>query len=485
MSEHDQTDAIEEPIELGDAVLDKLTSQLRAIDSTIMEVQSTGTIGQDDVASVESFVPGLLTDNYPSGGYTLERSSQNVAIALEEMDTKAKILIGAIVAAAIALIIKIFSWIFGKEEEAGGGGGGGGKDEVKKDFEDQKKKMQAISDKYNAQEKVVQTLAKEVAEAGSSTNKNLHTNIDKSTSERLEKVTLGLKFDYDCTDQAKIDEHIMRVQNAVLDQLNEQLSDIVIKDIMRVRWVDFMLKFKNKYISEISSRIEMLAKTLIDAYPNTIVDVKKDQVLHDYYQDMLRTLRATDYITSTITHEDDPKPIIQGMVASVKEGISLGGTRKNVSRRFQDYQHVDITSVQGLDKFMTEMEQSVVMLRMEFTRDIKTGQLIEKIRDSFKQIHKKATEIDKKEITTPHLEDKSLLIANRRKEFNSQMDALSKHTKHFAEIYHLMRHIRDALKRDYNNITNALHRIHESKHVILLANAEALRNLKQQAKDKK
>ena len=85
----------------------------------IDNVVETGEFGMDDVIVIESLMPGLAFENYPTGGFSAQRSTLNASIGLEmAMDAKRLLLVGGIAA--------LFGAIFAAIRKFTGGGGGSG-----------------------------------------------------------------------------------------------------------------------------------------------------------------------------------------------------------------------------------------------------------------------------------------------------------------------------------------------------------------------
>lgn len=81
------------------------------------EIADNNGINYDAVLSVESIVPGLLTRNMPTGGYSFETSKTNLAISLEAINAgKLTLLTGAVVIICgfiYKMVQKIINWISG------------------------------------------------------------------------------------------------------------------------------------------------------------------------------------------------------------------------------------------------------------------------------------------------------------------------------------------------------------------------------------
>ena len=93
----------------------------------IDNVVETGEFGMDDVIVIESLVPGLAFENYPTGGFSAQRSTLNASIGLEmAMDAKRLLLVGGIAALFGAIFAAIRKFTGGGGGSGDGGGGGGG-----------------------------------------------------------------------------------------------------------------------------------------------------------------------------------------------------------------------------------------------------------------------------------------------------------------------------------------------------------------------
>ena len=90
--------------ETKQAELEKVYEELNDIHSNLA---TAGEITTDQVVALESLCPGILTDNYPAGGY----SRENYKLAMEEIDFKRIAIIGGIIAAVVAVIVGLLTWL--------------------------------------------------------------------------------------------------------------------------------------------------------------------------------------------------------------------------------------------------------------------------------------------------------------------------------------------------------------------------------------
>lgn len=70
-------------------------------------IAKTGEISVESIATLESHVPGMLTDSYPPGGYT----GDNIKLAMEQISFRQGILLGGILAAIISIILGILKFL--------------------------------------------------------------------------------------------------------------------------------------------------------------------------------------------------------------------------------------------------------------------------------------------------------------------------------------------------------------------------------------
>ena len=93
-------------------------------------------ICQADIVSLESVSPGIITNDYPLYIFSVEPSKQNLDIAMEKIDFLKAGIIGAVIAAVVAFLTKIFK--------------SGNRKDYKKDSEDKKKEFDKAEDKFDA-----------------------------------------------------------------------------------------------------------------------------------------------------------------------------------------------------------------------------------------------------------------------------------------------------------------------------------------------
>lgn len=92
----------------------KLSTTLEAFEELYENIASSMTISQEEVVQFESLQPGVLLNNYPAGGYSVDRSDKNIKVALESADIGKGVLIGAVVALLVKGLISLFKWIYNK-----------------------------------------------------------------------------------------------------------------------------------------------------------------------------------------------------------------------------------------------------------------------------------------------------------------------------------------------------------------------------------
>lgn len=118
------------------------------------EIQATGAISQETMVSMETMFPGIMTDNYPNGGYNLS----NLNLAIEGINFKQTLLLGGIIAAVIGVIVTLLRLV-GLSFERSSTSSTTAKERVKETNEKMKEKVEEIK----TADKVIDELAREVS----------------------------------------------------------------------------------------------------------------------------------------------------------------------------------------------------------------------------------------------------------------------------------------------------------------------------------
>lgn len=113
----------------SDEILIQITAQEQDLDradalaNLQAEITQAGAISRQDVMTAEAIAPGVLLDNYPRGGWTEERSTQNLKVSLEFMDKKMAVFAGIGVLGLLAAILRFFLKKDKSSDSSSGGGG--------------------------------------------------------------------------------------------------------------------------------------------------------------------------------------------------------------------------------------------------------------------------------------------------------------------------------------------------------------------------
>lgn len=113
----------------SDEILIQITAQEQDLDradalaNLQAEITQAGAISRQDVMTAEAIAPGVLLDNYPRGGWTEERSTQNLKVSLEFMDKKMAVFAGIGVLGLLAAILRYFLKKDKSSDSSSGGGG--------------------------------------------------------------------------------------------------------------------------------------------------------------------------------------------------------------------------------------------------------------------------------------------------------------------------------------------------------------------------
>lgn len=101
--------------------------QLFDLEQLAMSIERAGGMNQRFALESERIVPGLLvTDRVPVGFYSKDTSATRLRVSLEEITKGMWALIAAGIAAALALLYKLYKWFSGDKSADGEGGGSGG-----------------------------------------------------------------------------------------------------------------------------------------------------------------------------------------------------------------------------------------------------------------------------------------------------------------------------------------------------------------------
>lgn len=109
----------EQPLLRGD--MDKI----HKLERLALEAYDAGVISLNTVSQMEACLPGVIFNNYPEGGFSVEPSKQNITVALENAFVKTNGVKLAIIATLIAFIFKYVTSINSTKFATGGAGGGG------------------------------------------------------------------------------------------------------------------------------------------------------------------------------------------------------------------------------------------------------------------------------------------------------------------------------------------------------------------------
>lgn len=91
------------------------------------DLERVGGINQDFVMEAERLLPGVLvSDKVPLGFFSVSTSATRYRMSMEEVTKGIWALIAAGIAAALAVIYKLYKWFTGDSSDKAGGGGGGG-----------------------------------------------------------------------------------------------------------------------------------------------------------------------------------------------------------------------------------------------------------------------------------------------------------------------------------------------------------------------
>ena len=107
--------------------------QLFDLEQLALSIEKAGGMNQRFAMESERIVPGLLvTDRIPLGFYSKDTTATRLRVSLEEITKGMWALIAAGIAAALAMLYKLYKWFTGdKSADGEGGGGGGGSSESK------------------------------------------------------------------------------------------------------------------------------------------------------------------------------------------------------------------------------------------------------------------------------------------------------------------------------------------------------------------
>lgn len=101
--------------------------QIHDLSALADDIEKLGGINQDFVLEAERLVPGILvSDKVPLGFYSVSTSATRYKVSLEEVSKGIWALIAAGVAAALAVVYKLYKWFTGDSSDGDGGSGGGG-----------------------------------------------------------------------------------------------------------------------------------------------------------------------------------------------------------------------------------------------------------------------------------------------------------------------------------------------------------------------
>jgi len=104
------------PVLLEDLkLIESLESALDDLNDLRITIVQNGGIDRAMAASMESFVPELLARR-PLNSFSLHQSITNYQISLEEIDKKRLGIYAGLTAALMAIVWKIYKWLFGKKE---------------------------------------------------------------------------------------------------------------------------------------------------------------------------------------------------------------------------------------------------------------------------------------------------------------------------------------------------------------------------------
>lgn len=463
MSDTQELDTHDTPIELGDAILDKLVSDLQKIEDTTREVQSSGQINQDVVASVESYFPGLLTDSYPAGGYTEHMSSVNVSVALEELTTKAKILIGAIIAAFLGLLVKILSWMFGAEESGKGNGGGGGKDdrpaktkkdvEVKLQNELQKEKEHILK----TQEKIVKEEEK-IEEIKKKIEANTHKGPVPSTFvELLEKHELEQFKEITGTDGRTDILHIgpvkglhLKIFEGHVDRLSPKLSPFLAHRVEEYAWLPLLTNFSNSLMEDTYEALMDITKRIMattrDLYPPIPV-VKEDSRIVHFLAECRKTLDPSQH-----------KGLSEyGIISRVDTAVrNMLSSKDRIVPQTDINSMLDVKSTQGVESTFERLNRDLHQYRLIYSYNPRFAETLQRELKEVKKIQTSFSHIVPQLMKQTITDEQVAEVKKREKEYNKQIRDLQEVWNIMIKLFALRRFVFRILTKDEVEIFHAI-----------------------------
>lgn len=136
--------------------------QIFDLEQLALSIEQVGGMSQRFAMESERIVPGLLiNDRVPLGYYSKDTSATRLKISLEEITKGMWALIAAGIAAALALLYKLYKWFTGDKSEDGAGGGGGSGEAMAENHE-------RAADVSAEVKRVMETVGREKTEDGDS-----------------------------------------------------------------------------------------------------------------------------------------------------------------------------------------------------------------------------------------------------------------------------------------------------------------------------
>lgn len=103
-----------------------IQNKLNGIQQVADEMTYVGGVKQANVVALESYMPGIITNQRPLKTFTEDYSRNNFKVAMENIEAAKPFLIGGLIAAVGYLLYKVIKWVIGFFKKGSGGDGGGG-----------------------------------------------------------------------------------------------------------------------------------------------------------------------------------------------------------------------------------------------------------------------------------------------------------------------------------------------------------------------